>query len=471
MFDLLTYEKGASVLRMLEQHVGPDTFRDGVRLYLTRHRFDNAETGDLWTALGDAARQPIPEMMDGWIFRPGYPMLAVEADDRGLRLSQRRFTYLEGAGAADERWRVPVTVRALVGGRRVERRVALDAAEGRVDLGGRPDRAVVNAGGHGFYRVRYAADLLTGLTAALHELEAIERFNLVSDTFALAQAGAVAAVEHLDLTAHFRDETDRSVWLALLGGLGFVNRVIDDASRPGLAALVRDRVGPAARRLGWDPRPGESELERQLRGDLLRVLGTLGDDVEIQAEARRRYARAREDAASIDPNVLPAVIAVRAFAGGEAEYRECLERFRAARTPQEEQRYLYALAGFRQAPLLRETLDRTINGEVRSQDAPYLVRALLSSVYGRGLAWDFVKTHFETMARQYPVSAYRRMYEGVTGLVNPAWEAEVRAFFPAHGIELGGKTLQQYLEQLRVAVRFQEREGAALAAYLASPRR
>src|SRR5262249_56016826 len=66
MFDLLTYEKGASVLRMLEQHLGADEFRDGVRLYLDRHRFANAETTDLWKALGDAARQPIPEVMDGW---------------------------------------------------------------------------------------------------------------------------------------------------------------------------------------------------------------------------------------------------------------------------------------------------------------------------------------------------------------------------------------------------------------------
>ena len=61
------------------------------------------------------------------------------------------------------------------------------------------------------------------------------------------------------------------------------------------------------------------------------------------------------------------------------------------------------------------------------------------------------------------------LYEGVTALVSPGWEAEVRAFFPEHRIELGGKTLEQYLEQLRVAVRFQEREAAALAAYLSLP--
>jgi puromycin-sensitive aminopeptidase len=256
------------------------------------------------------------------------------------------------------------------------------------------------------------------------------------------------------------------VWAVLVGSFALVNRVIDERLRPGLAALVRDRLRPAAARLGWEPRPAEGELDRQLRGDLLRALGTLGDDPETQAEARRRYARYREDTASLDPNVVPAVVAVVAAAGGEAEYAEFLERFQRAATPQEEQRYLYALAGFRQPALLQRTLERAIGGGIRSQDAPFVVRTLLAGVYGRALAWAFVQAHWQTMARLYPPSAYRRMYEGVTGLVSPEWEAEVRAFFPAHGIELGGKTLEQYLEQLRVAVRFQAREAAGLAAAL-----
>ena len=80
MFDVLTYEKGASVLRMLEQYLGAAVFRDGVREYLRRHAYANADTGDLWAALGRAARQPIPEVMDGWIFQPGYPLVSARLD-------------------------------------------------------------------------------------------------------------------------------------------------------------------------------------------------------------------------------------------------------------------------------------------------------------------------------------------------------------------------------------------------------
>ncbi len=469
MFDLLTYEKGASVLRMLEQHLGLDVFRDGVRLYLCRHRLDNAETTDLWKALGEASRQPIPEVMDGWIFHPGYPLVTVEPNGPGLRLSQQRFTYLEGA--LDGHWRIPIVLRASVKRGLVEKHLLLEDRELLVPLPAPADWVVVNAGGHGFFRVRYAPLLLKRLLGALGRVVAIERFNLVSDCLALTQSGGMSAPEYLDLTARFTAELDRNVWTVLTSSFAYVSRVIAPELRPGLEALVRHRVTPAVERLGWEPQPDESEIERQLRGDLLRALGTLGNDAATQERARELYARHRHGGLAVDPNVLPALIAIAAWSGGADEYALFLERFRSARTPQEEQRYLYALAGFRQPELVSQTLQRAINGEVRSQDAPFLVRAMLGSVHSRGLAWEFAKEHWETMARQYPGSAYRRMWEGIAALVGADWERDVRAFFSSRGIVLGGKTLEQYLEQLRVAVSFQEREAERLSQYLGRIRR
>ncbi|HXI19972.1 MAG TPA: M1 family aminopeptidase, partial [Gemmatimonadales bacterium] len=400
MFDLLTYEKGASVLRMLEQHLSGEVFRDGVRLYLQRHPYGNAETTDLWKALGDAARLPIPEVMDGWIFRPGYPLVMVSPEGNGVTLSQRRFTYLEEAASPDERWQIPVRLRASVKRGFVDKPVLLGADSLTVSLPAAPEWVVANAGGHGFYRVQYAPALLKKMTGALRKLAPIERFNLVSDCFALTQSGAMAAPEYLELTARFTDESDRNVWAALIGSWAYVNRVIGGEDRAHLEALVRQRVEASVERLGWEPQPEEDELERQLRGDLLRTLGTLANDGAAQERARALYARYREDETAVDPDVLPALIAVVAAAGGEAEYDEFVQRFKAARTPQEEQRYLYALAGFRQPALIGRTLEKTTNGEVRSQDAPFLVRALLVGVHSRELAWEYLKTHWETMARQ-----------------------------------------------------------------------
>jgi puromycin-sensitive aminopeptidase len=486
MFDVLTYEKGASVLRMLEQYLGPDVFRDGVREYLRRHAYGNTETGDLWRALGHVARQPIPEVMDAWVFRPGYPLLTARLEPGNrLVLEQQRFTYLPlGSGGVVSggwsqnhspltthhspltTWHVPVQVRITAGGRDRGERLLLADAEARLDLPADFDAALVNEGGHGFYRVRYAPDLLERLVPRLGGLAPIERFNLVNDAWAATLAGLTPVADYLDLTAHFRGERDKNVWAVLTGSLAALNRIILDADRPRLAALVRDRAGAAAADLGWEPRPGESELTRQLRGDLLRTLGTLGDDPAVRARAAEVYAAALRDPAAVDANVLAAVIPVLAYADGAARYEEFLGRFRSARTPQEEQRYLYALAAFREPALLAQTLARTLNGEIRTQDAPYVIRSLLMSVHGRDLAWAFVKENWDRVNRDFPTTGVRRMCEGVTGLATPEYERDVREFFAARNVDLGGKTLAQYLEQLHIAVRLREREGAALHDYL-----
>ena len=481
MFDVLTYEKGASVLRMLEQYLGPEVFRQGVRDYLRAHQFANADTGDLWAALGGASGQPIPAVMAAWIFAPGYPLVSVGVEGREHVLRQQRFTYLPeplrwwgaapAAPAGPSRWQVPVQLRVTAGGRDTVERVLLTQPEVRRPLPDGFQSVVANEGGHGFYRVRYDGDLRARLLDRLPGLGAIERFNLVNDAWAVTVAGLMPVTDYLELTARFRDERDKNVWSVLLGSFTTLNRLLAPADRPRLEALVRDRVGPALAALDWTPRPGEDELARQLRGDLVRALGTLGNDPQVQARAAEVYEAHERGTTPVDPNVLPALIAVLAQAGNEGRYHEFVERFRTARTPQEEQRYLYALTAFRQPELVEQTLARTVDGEIRTQDAPFVVRSMLMLVHARERAWDFVKKQWDTMDRLYPKHGLRRMAEGVIGLATPELEADVHRFFQERRIDLGGKTLEQYLEQLRVAVALREREAAALSAFLAGAAR
>ena len=469
MFDTLTYEKGASVLRMLEQYLGPAVFRNGIRDYLKRHAYGNADTKDLWVSLGRAARQPVPTLMNGWIFKPGYPLVTVSLGKNGrLRLAQHRFTYLAKpkAGSA-QRWRIPIQFRVATAGKSDSRRVLMTGATLQVNVPERLESVLVNEGGHGFYRVRYEPALLKGLLRLLPDgLAPIERFNLINDAWASTVAGLVSPAEYLDMTSSFMGDRDKNVWAVLLESFQTLHRIMEPARRPTFEALVRDRIGPAVADLGWEPRPGEDDLVKQLRGDLLRALGTLGNDRDTQARAAACHAEYGRNPAAVDPNVLPAIVAVLAHAGDAARYAEFAGRYRTAATPQEERRYLYALASFQSTDLLTRTLKQTLSGEFRTQDAPFMVRMVLMNVVGRELAWQFVKTNWDTMDRLYPKQGLRRMCEGIVGLSTPALERDVRTFFRERKIDLGGKTLAQYLEQLRIAVAFRERAGKALDRYL-----
>lgn len=466
MFDVLTYEKGASVLRMLEQHIGPTVFRDGVRDYLRTHAYGNADTNDLWVSIGKASNQAVPDLMNGWIFQPGYPLITADlTKECEVVLSQQRFSYLPDPPPAS--WQVPVQLRVQTGAGGEIRRVLLTGT--RLNVSCPPDTQfiLVNEGGHGFYRVRYGPTLLNRvLEAGLEKLAPIERLNLVNDAWATTIAGLMPLSDYLDLTGRFALERDKNVWAVLIDSFAFLHRIIEPADRAGLESFVRSRVGEAVAAVGWTTRPEESDLMRQLRGELIGALGRLGNDQAIQARANELYPMARKDPAAIDPNLLPALVSILAFIGDAARYEDFRARFKTATTPQEERRYLFSLAMFQQHALLDRTLDMTLNGEIRLQDAPFMVSAVMNNVYGREQGWRFVKMNWDLLDRRFPKQGLRRMCGGITGFCKPELERDVREFFQARQVDLGGKTLEQYLEQLRIGVSFAERSRRDLQEFL-----
>ncbi|MEA2649111.1 MAG: puromycin-sensitive aminopeptidase [Candidatus Binataceae bacterium] len=462
MFDVLTYEKGAAVLRMLEQFLGAEVFRKGISAYLKKHQYNNTETGDLWDALEAASSQPVRSMMDTWIFQQGFPVVsaAPTTDGLGLKITQRRFFFAPPENPEPQLWHVPVMVRARTDHGVATHKLLLTEAETTLQLPGKLEWALLNEGGHGFYRVRYSPEVLAALTKNLSALKPIERFGLVSDTWAATVAGLTPLAEFIKMARLFRDETDINVWRALIGAFNYLDMVATDAQRPAVAAAVREIAGPAAARLGWSAVADEDELQGQLRALLLATLGTVGEDSAVQARARELYDAWQLDPSKANRDLQPAFVSILAHAGDPARYQKFKQHFKSARTPQEEQRYLFALANFSEISLLRQTMEMTLNGEVRTQNAPYLLHSLLANNASRIEAWEFLKRNWATIVEKFPDSALPRMCEAINGLLDR--QAEVEEFFKQHKVRLGGKLIDQHLERLAVAVAFRQREGTRL---------
>jgi puromycin-sensitive aminopeptidase len=458
MFDVLTYEKGASVLRMLEQYLEQEVFRNGIRLYLRRHQYANAETTDLWDALEESATHPVRALMDTWIFQPGYPLISVERDRRTLVLSQQIFRYLPDGEIPSRKWHVPIFLRGGTSQGTVDQTVLLTEEVLRVELPADLEWVVVNAGGHGFYRVRYSPELGATLRRGLQaRLRPVERFNLVNDTWATTLAGLTSLPDYLELLELMRNESDVNVWTSIIVSCHHLNRVLEGVQLPAFEERLRGIFQPALERLGWSAKEGENELDRQLRGELIGALGVLAEDKRVQSQGRDLYGQFEKDPNSVERNLVPALVSIMAHTGGTAVYEKFYSRFKNAATPQEETRYLFALGAFRQDELIDRTLTLTMNGEVRTQNAPYLVRSLLLNRDAREKAWAFVKEHWKEMLSQYPDNSIPRMCEGIIGLVDSSLEADVRQFFARNPVKQGAKQIEQHLERLRIAVLCKER--------------
>jgi puromycin-sensitive aminopeptidase len=389
--------------------------------------------------------------------------VALNPDGKSARLVQRRFVYSDLADATQ--WPVPLHIRQSSGGQSVTTRLLLDAEHEDIPLVA-PDAVVlVNAGGHGFLRVRYEAPLLDRLAGpALAEMTTIERYNLVDDAWAAVVAGEASAAEYLHLARGFGDESTLPVWQALSAGLGFCDRLIDDSeAREQFRTFVRGLAGPALHRLGWAPKDGEDDLTGELRGLLIRTVAILGNDRDAQAKARALYQQSLDDPPSVAPPVASAALTVFAATGDAVDYDRVLDVFERSTNPQEQLRHLFALSEFDSTELMDRTCDLTLTDRVRSQNAPFLLARCMRNRDHGEQAWHFVARHWTELNERFPSTSIIRMVDGVRLLMRPEQASEVRAFFSERGVPQAAKTLEQVLERQQINAALRTREFEALA--------
>ena len=111
MFDVLTYQKGSTVLRMFETFIGEDNFKSGVRKYLKKYQYKNTHSTDLWNELTETSEYEINKILPTWIKQEGYPIVSVEIQDSSLKLSQRKF-LIDGS-TDDSLWHIPINIKYL----------------------------------------------------------------------------------------------------------------------------------------------------------------------------------------------------------------------------------------------------------------------------------------------------------------------------------------------------------------------
>jgi ERAP1-like C-terminal domain len=170
----------------------------------------------------------------------------------------------------------------------------------------------------------------------------------------------------------------------------------------------------------------------------------------------------------LPPDLASAVLGVVAASGGDAEYEAFLECYRHPATPQEEIRYLMALAGFRRPELAARSF-ALLDTDVRTQNAPFLVQLLLANrVTGAGNWARLTERWDETLAR-LPANIVPRMLDGVRSLCRDRAVADsVAQFLAQHPLPSGQRTVEQIVERLFVnvalAARMADEAGPALRA-------
>ncbi len=462
LFDAITYSKGEAFIHMLEGYLGEEAFRAGVRRYMRAHRLSNATTADLWHHLSEASGRDVAAFAAPWTEQPGFPVVKIaqrcNSGQAVVTLAQERFT-LNDPKAVPLSWKVPVTLVSESGERKD---LLLDAvpAEARFS-----DCNAVRAAGAGYYRVQYEEGAFNELLRDLDRLDVRERLQLLSDTFALMQAGRVDVTRYLRLVGRLRGETDRSVWDQVIESLRFLRSLIDapEDRAPFDRNAAQVLAAPFAR-AGWDARAGEDADTPALRRSLIEALGRFGDQ-KVIAEARARFA-ARQ-AAPIDPAIRPAVLNIVGQHADPQAFDALLEMMRDATDVETKWQAQTALRHVADPKLQRRWMELLLGDVMTPGEAVYNLNHIGQDSDRPEPAWQFVRANLGAIyAKASPRERVHVLPEAAMAFADTARADEVIELTKAHLDPTAYYQAEKAADWIRLKAAVKAREAHRLTAWV-----
>ncbi|MEO6486724.1 MAG: M1 family metallopeptidase, partial [Thermoanaerobaculia bacterium] len=457
LFDSVAYSKTAALLQMIEAYVGEAKFRDGINLYLERNAWGNASGSDFAAALNDATGRDVADVLASYVSQPGVPIVQVksrcEAGQTVVDLQQERFLIRGGESVRSQFWTIPV----CVGGGDC---LLLRERRQTFRLPGCRKNLVANREGRGYYLTAYEdGDPRQGLSPS-------EELVLVRDSWYLVRAGRRDIGEHFNLATSLAGPAE--TFSTILENAAIAERhLVDGAERAALQSWLRQQAQPVARRLGWRPAATESPEERQLRTTILGILADAGGDVQVRKQAREVTSKLLSDPSSVDPGLALKAIEIAAIAGDKKLYESYLRTYRTAADATLRSQALSGLSKFRDATLLRRTLQLTLTDDIRSQDLAEVLGGVIGNRAGTAIGWQFLNENWAAIARKLPPGHAGRIV-GVLGWAacDPKWRDEVLRFAKEHDLKNARQATAQAAERIENCIELRALQQANLDEWL-----
>ena len=402
-FDKISYGKGGSVLRMVEAYLGADNFRNGVRLYLERFKYQNATSEDLWASLAEATDPKIKDVMDSWIKQAGHPVIEAELEGTKLKLRQRRLGV--GADSANtQTWKVPIVMQ-VEGAEKSLTHLLEDSAE-EIELNGTPSFVKLNAGQTGVYRVKYSDNILSKLSDLIAEkkMPVMDRFGMQNDLFNLALCGEAPITKYLNLLNSFKNENELLALRNIYGNMKQINLIFSqnpqwDSVAQKFYEHAKAPFKKEFERLGWQPKEGERMQDSILRAVCLDYLASANDE-EVLREGMQRYQKHISGEESLPADLRKSVYTIAAVSDGAKAQKQFIELFKKTDSSEERKNLLAALASFKDEALLKQSMDFFVSDSVKVQDWRFAFPALAANPYARNVLLSGVRDNWDIIKKQ-----------------------------------------------------------------------
>ncbi len=476
IFDAISYSKGASVIHMLHNYLGPEAFQAGLRYYLKQHEYSNTDTIDLWQALEEASKQPVRRFMHDWTSQAGFPLLKAEVENNEVKLSQQRFFIRSKANAAlahAQSWPIPLLSNE-------DRLPAVMSSQAKTySLPSTPDFKL-NTEHSGFYRIIYNAGHVEKLAEHIKEgkLSPLDRLGLLNDMTEAAKAGYIDTLSVLHLLEAYQHEDNYAVWDVMAGLISSLRLAMDDEDlREQMKPYIRRLVAVQLKRLGWQRKAKESHFDTLMRPIVLGLAASADEPAvvkrcqtlfaaiehaeEVSPDLREAHANQQiRRGLDIDPDLRGVVFGTVARHGDAKTFRKLVHLHNTATLSEERTTLSAAITGFRQPALIKQALAIITSDEVRLQDIAYWIVYSFLNRHAKQLTWHWLVQHWDWLDKNLgtDLSFYRMPIYAGRAFSDKEFLKEFKDFFHSVSSPALERSIKQGIEMIEWQADWKERD-------------
>jgi len=464
IFDRISYEKGGTVLHMLENYAGAEAFRQGLHDYLEAHKYGNATKYDLLNSIDKEVRKKsrlfqFTKVASYWIEDADYPIINVIKKAYRFELTQGRFV-ISNAKGSDQIW--PIPLRYISEKDAKEKFLLMDKKSLSIRTNG-SKWIKLNHGQHDLYRVRYQKGVLARLGEIIKSkrLSSIDAWGVENDLFVLARTGGVPVEDYFDFVKKYCLESDYPLNINIATHLAWLYTMLFETKKlRELKDTATDYLAGMMKGIGWCTLRNEPSKTTIFRGAVIRSLGML-DRTEVLDRANLLFKNFVLKGKNIDMNIRSAVYFLVAWSGDEGAFDKLASLYKKEMVPDEKIRFLQALAMFKKEKLAKRALDFSISENVKLQDSFIIPQFMALNPISKRYLWPWTKANWKRLMKKYAVGTnlLPRYVSNLSEESNIETKRDIESFFSSkqNMREDIRRALKQTLERIDANIGFMQK--------------
>ncbi|HLJ78094.1 MAG TPA: ERAP1-like C-terminal domain-containing protein, partial [Acidobacteriaceae bacterium] len=205
---------------------------------------------------------------------------------------------------------------------------------------------------------------------------------------------------------------------------------------------------------------------KELRASLFGLLGGIGEDADVIAQAKPIAEQALKNPGSVDPNLAQAAMPIAAENGDAAFFDELQHTYETAQNPQAKETALRLLAVFSNPDLEKRALEYAVSGKVRNQDAAIELMIPLMRPQTRDTAWDFIRNNWDKVQAQLTTSMGGYLVGSTAAFCSEEKKQEVTSFFAEHKVAAASMSLTRAEDAIDACIELRKDQGPKLEQWM-----